>query len=36
MPSLLSSRGAAVELDSIVVSGKNREFGFNPFFLQSM
>ena len=31
MPSLLSSRGAnaAVELDSIFVSGKNRESGFN-------
>ena len=31
MPSLLSSRGAnvAVELDSIFVSGTNRESGFN-------
>ena len=32
MPSLHSSRSAAVELDSIVVSGKKREIGFNPFF----
>ena len=45
MPSLLSSRGAnvAIELDSIFVSGKYRESGFNRddkmnflFFSQSM